>query len=38
MMYEEPKIEFVEWNQKDVITLSVQPGGDGDSFEDSWAN
>ncbi len=38
MMYEKPKMDFVEWDLCDVITLSGEQEGDGDVYEDSWAN
>ena len=37
MKYEEPKIDILMFGLKDVITLSVDPEGDGDNYEDDWA-
>lgn len=38
MMYEKPKMDVIELDLREVITLSGESEGDGDTYEDAWAN
>ena len=37
-MYEKPEMDVIELDLREVITLSGESGGDGDSYEGSWSN
>lgn len=37
MNYEKPKMELVEFERKDIVTLSSEIG-DGDEYEGDWSS
>ena len=36
MKYEKPVLEIIKFEDRDIVTVSVVPGGDGQGLNGSW--